>query len=55
MQEGFVITSVNDEEVKSVDELKTALSNAKSGTVKLLGIYPGFQGTYAYPLTLTGE
>lgn len=55
MQEGFVITSVNDEEVKSVDELKSALSNAKGGTVKLLGIYPGFQGTYAYPLTLNGE
>ena len=55
MQDGFVITSVNDEEIKNVDDLKKALNNAKGGTVRLMGIYPGFQGTYAYPLTLTGE
>jgi len=55
MQDGFVITSVNDEEIKNLDELKTALTNAKGGTVRLMGIYPGFQGTYAYPLTLSQE
>ena len=55
MQEGFVITSINDEEIKSVDALKEALKNAKGGSVRLMGIYPGFQGTYAYPLTLPSE
>ena len=55
MQEGFVITSLNDEEIKSVDALKEALKNAKGGSVRLMGIYPGFQGTYAYPLTLPSE
>lgn len=55
MQDGFVITSVNDVEVKNIDELKAALSKAGSGTVRLLGIYPGFQGTYAYPLNLGEE
>ena len=55
MQDGFVITAVNDTEIKSLDDLKAALTSAKGGTVKLLGIYPGFQGTYAYPLNLSGE
>ncbi len=55
MQDGFVITSVNDIEVKNIDEFKTALSSAKGGSVRLLGIYPGFQGTYAYPLNLDEE
>ncbi len=55
MQDGFVITSVNDIEIKNIDDLKTALTSAKGGNVRLLGIYPGFQGTYAYPLNLSGE
>ena len=55
MQDGFVITAVNDTEIKSLDDLKAALTSAKGGTVRLMGIYPGFQGTYAYPLNLSGE
>lgn len=56
MQDGFVITSVNDQEIKTVDDLKAALTQAKGSTVRLMGIYPGFQGTYAYPLNLgSGE
>ncbi len=52
MQEGFVITSVNDVAVKNVDELKAALTNAKDGKVRLDGIYPGYEGTYTYPVNL---
>ena len=55
MQDGFVVTSVNDIEIKNVDEFKAALTNAKGGNIRLLGIYPGFQGTYAYPLNLGEE
>ncbi|MBC7720751.1 MAG: Do family serine endopeptidase [Pedobacter sp.] len=55
MQDGFVITSVNDIEVKNLDEFKAALTKANGGGVRLLGIYPGFQGTYAYPLNLGEE
>ena len=55
MQDGFVITSVNDVEVKNIDDFKMALTNAKGGNIRLLGIYPGFQGTYAYPLSLGEE
>ena len=54
IQEGFIITSVNGQEVKSVDDLKAVLANA-TGTVKLEGIYPGYDETYGYPLNLGGD
>jgi len=52
MDEGFVITSVNGRAIKSIDELSKILSSAV-GTVKLEGFYPGFRGSYTYPLDLT--
>ena len=52
MQEGFVITTVNDVPVKNMDDLKTALGSAKDGKVRLDGIYPGYEGTYTYPVNL---
>lgn len=54
MQEDFVITSVNGQPVKSTADLTAILSKAK-GTVRLEGIYPGFEGTYAYPLNLNAK
>lgn len=51
MQEGFIITSVDGQDVNSLDDLKTILNSAH-GTVKLEGVYPGYDGTYGYPLTL---
>lgn len=51
MQEGFIITSINDQPIKNMDELKQILKNS-SGNVKLEGIYPGYEGTYGYPLNL---
>lgn len=51
MQEGFIITSVNDHDINSVDDLKNALSRI-NGTVRLGGIYPGYDGTYTYPLNM---
>ena len=51
MQEGFVITSVDGQNVNSLDELKNILSKSQ-GTVRLEGIYPGYEGTYGYPLNL---
>jgi len=51
MQEGFVITSIDGQEVKTLDDLKTILASAQ-GTVRLEGIYPGYEGTYGYPLNL---
>lgn len=54
MQEGFVITSVDGEDIKNTDELKDAIDHS-DGTVRLEGIYPGYEGTYAYPLNLTED
>lgn len=54
IQEGFIILSVNGQEVKSVDDLNAALASA-TGTVKLEGIYPGYDETYGYPLNLGGD
>lgn len=51
MQKDFVITSVNSQPVKSVEELLKILGSAR-GTVRLEGIYPGFEGVYGYPLNL---
>jgi serine protease Do len=54
MQDGFVITSVSGTTVKSMAELKSALKNAR-GTIRLEGFYPGYEGSYVYPLAITGE
>ncbi len=53
MQEGFIITSVNDQEIKSVADLDKILSLNKGRKVKIEGIYPGFESTYPYPLDLS--
>ena len=54
MQEGFIILSVNGEEVTSVQNLGKILSML-AGTVQIEGIYPGSDGTYRYPLSLDEE
>jgi len=53
IQEGFVITSVNGQDVKTVEEFKLALEANKGSTVKLEGIYPGYESSYGYPLNLS--
>jgi len=54
IQEGFIITSVDGQAVNSLDDLKTVL-NSSDGTVRLEGVYPGYDGTYGYPLALSGD
>lgn len=51
MGEGFIITSVNGEDVDNVEGLSRVLSNAQ-GSIRLEGIYPGYDGLYTYPLNL---
>lgn len=53
IQEGFVITSVNGQEVKTIDDFKEALKGNDS--VKLEGIYPGYEGVYGYTINLNGD
>jgi len=56
MQDGFVITGVNGREVKNLEEFQELLSSLKgSGVIRLEGVYPGFEGNYTYPLTLSKE
>jgi serine protease Do len=54
MQKDFVITSVNNQPVTSVEELMKVLGAAR-GTVRLEGIYPGFEGVYGYPLNMNPQ
>jgi S1-C subfamily serine protease len=55
IQPGFIITSVvtsdGEQEVTSVEELNSILSNI-SGTVRIQGVYPGYGESYTYPLNL---
>jgi len=51
IQEGFVILKANGQEVKSVEEL-TAFLQKSTGTVKLEGVFAGYEGVYTYPLRL---
>jgi Do/DeqQ family serine protease len=55
MQDGFVITSVNGIVVKSIDDLQVALEKNKGNNAKLEGMYPGYEGSYGYPLNLGAE
>lgn len=45
IQEGYVIIKANGKEVKNVDEFKKILETS-SGSVKLEGMYPGYDGIY---------
>jgi serine protease Do len=54
MQEGFIILSVNGEEVTSVQSLGRILSQL-DGVVQIEGVYPESDGTYRYPLSLNDE
>jgi Do/DeqQ family serine protease len=54
MQEGFIITTVDGQDITSVNDLAKALAGAND-TVKLEGIYPGYDGVYTYPLNLASQ
>ncbi|HUR10367.1 MAG TPA: trypsin-like peptidase domain-containing protein [Flavitalea sp.] len=51
VQEGFVILKANNQEVTTVEQLRKVLENA-SGTVKVEGVYPGYEGVYNFVLNM---
>jgi S1-C subfamily serine protease len=53
MKDGFVILKINDKEVKTVEELKSVIGANKNVTIS--GFYPGYDGVYEYPITLSEE
>jgi S1-C subfamily serine protease len=52
VQEGFIILKANGETVKNVDDFQKILEKS-TGTVKLEGVFPGYEGVYTYPLRLS--
>jgi len=52
IQEGFIILKVNGQDVKNKEQLEAILQKA-SGTIKLEGVFPGYEGVYTYPLRLS--
>lgn len=55
MQDGFVITGLNGVVIKNLEDLSAALEKNKGNNIKLEGIYPGYEGSYGYPLNLSAE
>jgi Do/DeqQ family serine protease len=51
MRDGFIIYKVNDQEVKSIEEFSAAMNKGQK-RVMLEGIYPGYDGTYKYPIEI---
>ena len=55
VQPGFVITGVitssGEVEISNLEDLNEALKN-RSGTVSIIGVYPGYGESYKYPLNL---
>jgi serine protease Do len=51
IEKGFVITSINDEEIKNVEDFYETIKKS-NGSIKLSGFYPGYYGTYAFIINL---
>ena len=52
MESGFIITSVNGMDVATIEELNEAIRSLKGESIQLEGMYPGYSGSYRYPLNL---
>jgi Do/DeqQ family serine protease len=55
MEEGFIVLKVNGQQVSTVDEFRKIVEQAGAGSLKLEGVYPGYDGTFSYPLKLNDE
>jgi Do/DeqQ family serine protease len=53
IKKSFVITAINDQEVKTVEDLQRAMA-AAGYPIQLRGIYPGYNGNYYYSITEPG-
>jgi serine protease Do len=53
MRKGFVITSINEEAVESMEQLQTQIA-ANRGNLQIGGLYPGYRGMYYYAITDAG-
>jgi serine protease Do len=55
MEEGFVILKVNGQSVSTVDDFRKIVEQTGNGSLKLEGVYPGYDGSFTYPLKLNDE
>lgn len=53
MKDGFVIMKVDGKEVRSLEDLRTAIGAKKN--INLSGFYPGYDAIYEYPINLAAE
>jgi serine protease Do len=51
VQEGYVITKANGKEIKNIEDLRKAVESS-TGSVKLEGMYPGYDGVYPIVVNL---
>jgi serine protease Do len=51
ISEGYIITKANGIAIKNLQDLNRVLTNA-SGSLKVEGVYPGFEGVYPYVIRL---
>lgn len=54
VQEGYVIVKADGKEVKNLEDLRKAVE-AANGSIKLEGMYPGYDGVYPIVVTLAGN
>jgi serine protease Do len=52
MEAGFIITSVNEQPVKNIDDLSRVIANLETESLNLEGFYDGFNGFYRYPVNI---
>jgi len=55
IEDNYVITKVNGVDVLSVEDLKKEIEKTPNGTVKLDGIYPGYDGNYPVTVKLGSD
>jgi serine protease Do len=54
IQEGYVIIKANNKEISNVEDLRKVLETS-TGSVKLEGIYPGYEGVYPIIINLGNQ
>jgi Do/DeqQ family serine protease len=51
VEEGFIITEINDEDIKSLEDLENAMDKIRGGVIRIEGIYPnGMRMNYGFIL-----
>ncbi|MEP7277095.1 MAG: trypsin-like peptidase domain-containing protein [Bacteroidota bacterium] len=55
IEDNFVITKVNGREILNIDDLNKEIEKTPAGTIKIEGVYPGYDGVYPYTIKLGSD